>query len=815
MQTLFQDVRFALRLLRKSPGFTLVAVLTLAAGIGATSAIFTVVNAVLLHPLPYREPNRLANIWNDYGEHGQSLPAVSGPDFLDYRDRSRLLEFAAASGFTASLTGDGQPEQVRAANVTSNFFPLLGIPVERGRQFKTGEDIPHGPTLALLSHRLWQRRYGADPGIVGRAIRVQANLFTVVGILPESFELLLPPEAFQIEDADLWVPMRGNLRQIPRNLTGLSVIARVKPGVSFAQAQQEMDGIAGQLRAEHLVHRTSGLRIRVVPYQHDVVKGVQPALLALLAAVGLLLLIACANVANLLLARSEGRSRETSVRVALGATFGRLVRQALTESLILAVIGGALGIALASAGLRVLVWLHPPGLPRLAEIGLDGSSLAFTAGACLLTALLFGLFPAFQSSRTGHSERLKGTRLTASLDRHRAQNALIGAEIALSVVLLIGAGLLLRSFAALEQVRPGFRPESALTFEVSPTAQRFLGPEGTINFFDALEQKLATIPGVDRVGSISKLPFTGSGPQTPYAWDAETAQKWETISADWRWITPGWLDAVGARLVAGRWINQQDDPRHPPVIVVDELLAKRAWPNGDAVGKRLLLSGFGSFPADRDGRLWAEVVGVVAHVRSHDLRRDVREQIYISAAQLGGRRMSVVVHSKIPPERLAMAIQQVVRGLDPDVPVAQIRTLDTLVQGARGQARFILQLAGVFGSVGLFLVVVGLYGVISYAAGQRRQEIGVRIALGAQPADIRWMVLSRGLRLGGWGLLTGIAGALALTRFGAGLLYGVRPDDPATYAVVTILVLLVSLAAAYVPARRAMRIEPMSALRNE
>jgi putative ABC transport system permease protein len=816
MRTFFQDIRFALRSLRKSPSFTATAVLTLALGIGANSAIFTVVNAVLLRPLPYRDPGRIVNVWNDYGDQGQSLPSVSPPDFLDYRERARLFEgFAAAQGFTASLTGDGEPEQIRAAGITSNFFPLLGVPVERGRHFQNGEDVPNGPNVAVLSYRLWQRRYGGDQNILGHVVHLQGAPFTVVGVLPERFELLLPPEAFLIDDADLWIPQRANMRQGQRNLTSLTVIGRLKSGVSLTQGQQEMDGIAAQLRAENLVHQTSGMRIRIVPYQHDVVKGAQPALVVLLIAVGLVLLIACANVANLLLARAEGRARESSIRAALGATFGRLVGQSLAESLVLAVLGGIGGVLFAEGSLSVVRRMRPQGLPRLHEISLDGASLAFTAAACVLTALVFGLIPAIQASRTASSERLKAVRLSGTLDRRRSQNFLIAGEIALSVMLLVGVGLLLRSFAALGQVRPGFRAENALTFEVASTAQRFPGGAGASRFIEILEQKLAALPGVEKVGSIGKLPLTGTGAQTPYAWDADTIAKWETISADWRWTTPGWLEAMGGRLVAGRWFVPQDDPAHPPVIVIDELLARRAFPDGQAVGKRLLMEPFGQYPRTSEGRLWVEIVGVVAHIRNHDLRRDVREQIYYNAAQSGVRRVAVVVRTSVAPESLTTAALAVVRSLDPDVPLAKVSTLEALLGTARGQARFTLLMASVFGALALVLVVVGLYGVISYAAAQRNKEMGIRMALGAQPAQIRWLVLRRGLHLGAWGLAAGIAGAVVATQFGAGLLYGIRPTDPPTYVTVGMLVLAVSMAAAYLPARRAMRTDPLSSLRNE
>jgi putative ABC transport system permease protein len=812
MYTFIDELRFAVRSLSKSPAFVFVAVVTLALGIGANTAIFTIVNSVLLRPLPYQQPERLVNVWNDYGDSGQSLPAVSSPDFVDYRERAKRFEgFAAASGFSTSLTGDGQPEQIRAAAITSNFFPLLGVPVELGRQFQPGEDVPQGPALAVLSDRLWKRRFGGDARIVGKTIHLDSNPFLVVGVLAEGFELLTPAEAFQIDDADLWVPQRSNLRAAPRNLTGLTVIGRLKPGVSLAEAQAEMDGIAGQLRSEHLVHRTSGLRIRIVPYQKDVVKGAQPALLALLAAVGLVLLIACANVANLLLARGEGSWRETSIRAALGATRVRLLRHSLVESAILAVLGGAGGVLFAYWSLELLVLLRPQGLPRLYEIAISAGSLAFTGAISIATTLLFGCIPALQESGSDPAERLKGVRQTGTSAHSRVQNVLVSAEIALSVVLLIGTGLLLRSFVALSEVHPGFRADNALTFELSPSQQRFPGLAGVTEFYRQVERKLAGTPGVENVGSISKLPFTGSGPQTPYAWDEVTAAKWESISADWRWATPGWLDAIGGQLAEGRWFTEQDDAHHAPVAVVDELLAERAWPNDHAVGHRLLLSAFGP----GDNRIWVQVVGVVRHIRSHDLRMEVREQVYQPLAQTGARRLSVVIRSRARREDLGAAALQVVRSLDPDVPLARERTLDEILGGARAQARFVLLMALVFGVLAVFLVIVGLYGVISYTTGQRRRETGIRMALGARPVQILGLVLGRGLRLGAWGLAAGVLAALVFTRFAERFLFGVQAADLPTYLGVVVLVLIVSLGSAYLPARRAMRTDPMASLRTE
>src|SRR5215472_3918287 len=617
MHLFLQDVRYALRLLGKSPGFTLVATLTLALGIGANTAIFSVVNAVLVQPLPYQDSERLITIWNDYGSGGQSLPAVSAPDFRDYQQRTtKFADLAAASGSGGTAVdfsdteGDEKPQQVTVGFVSPNLFPLLGVNPILGRQFAPEEGRPNGPGLVMLSYGFWQRRFGGDPNVVGKILRANRQSITIVGVLPKGFELLLPAEALLLRDSELWRPLQIPFEQFPRNLTNLAVFGRLKSGATLAEAQSEMDGIAEQLRKEHEVHRTSGLRIRVVPMQYDIVKNARQSLLILFGAVGLVLLIACANVANLLMARAASREKEVAVRAALGAGRRRLVQQVLTEALVLAILGGIAGVGCGSLALQLLLQLHPANLPRLNEVHLDTTVLAFAFFACTVTGALFGLVPALQLGQPNLAEVMKeGNKSSAGSAHSRFRRLLVVSEIALSLMLLLGAGLLIRSFFLLEHAKPGYETAHALTLQFNIPGIRYPKYEDANRFTRQLLDETRRIPGVRAVGAINRLPLTGSGPQTPYAYDDATAQAWESISADWRVVTPGYFEAAGMQLAAGRFFTDQDDATHPFVAVIDESLAKRAWPNQDPVGKRLQTMFFPQgAPMDR---VWAVVVGVI------------------------------------------------------------------------------------------------------------------------------------------------------------------------------------------------------------
>ena len=815
MRTLGYDLRYALRALRRTPGFTAAALAALALGIGATTTIFTVVNGVLLRPLQYEAPERLANIWNDLGQGAQSLPAVSPLDFRDYKERSRTFEdFAAAAegnvaNLRGNLTGDGEPERADVVTVTANFFPLLGIKPTLGRQFLPEEEVVNGPHVVMLSHRLWQRRYAGDPALVGKTIQIDGVAHEVVGILPPDFSLQLPKEAFQVTDGDVWAPIQFDYGQpLPRNLTFFTVFGRLAPGATFAQAQAEMDLIAEQFRSEFKEHAASNLRIRAVPLHYDVVKHARPALLVLLGAVGMVLLVACANVANLLLVRGTTRRAEFALRSALGAGRSALVRQVLAESLLLALAGGALGLGITLAALAVLRRLHPANLPRLADVELDPTVLAFTVVTCAVTALLFGLVPALRAAGVDPQEHLKaGGRGGSVGDRRRGRSLLIVAEVALSVVLLVGAGLLVRSFLAMQRVDPGYDGSDVLTFELSMPFGKYPGGPARRAFFRDLRDRLEALPGVTTVGLVSQLPLTGSGPLSPFAYDEETARNFESVTADGRNVSPEYFEAMDARLLAGRTFTYSDSAGTPPVIIVDESLAKLAWPGENPVGKQLQLAPTGEPDA------FAEVVGVVEHMRQHDLTRDILHQIYYPIGQGTPTVMTFVVETSLDP--VVAPVRRTVEAMDPDLPVNRLAPMSAYLSEGMAQARFSLVLMSVLGAVALLLTAVGVFGVISYSVSQRTREFGIRLALGEDPGRTRRGVVAGGTRLVLVAIAIGLAGSLALTRLIAGLLYEVRPADPLTFLAIALLLAAVALLACYLPARRATRVDPALALRSE
>jgi putative ABC transport system permease protein len=817
MSTLGHDLRYALRALRRTPGFTAAAVAALALGIGATTTIFTVVNGVLLRPLQYESADRLVNIWNDLGDGAQSLPAVSPLDFRDYKERSRAIEdfAAAAEGNVANLwgnlTGEGEPERADIVTVTANFFPLLGVRPALGRQFLPEEEVLNGPHVIMLSHRLWQRRYAGDPSLVGKTIQIDGVAHEVVGILPRDFRLQLPKEAFQVTDGDLWAPIQFDYGQpLPRNLTFFTVFGRLAPGVTMEQAQAEMNMIAKQFRSEFKEHAASKLRIRAVPLHYDVVKHARPALFVLLGAVGMVLLIACANVANLLLVRGTTRQAEFALRSALGASRTAMIRQVLTESLLLALAGGALGLGITQAALAVLRRLHPANLPRLSDIQMDGTVLGFTVAICAVTSVLFGLVPALRAANADPQEHLKsGGRGGSGGDRRRARSLLIVVEVALSVVLLVGAGLLIRSFLALQRVDPGYDGSDVLTFELSMPFGKYPGGSARRAFFRELREKLQPLPGVTTVGLVSQLPLTGSGPLSPFAYNEETARNFESVTADGRNVSPEYFEAMDAALLAGRTFTYQDSAGTPPVIIVDETLAKLAWPGENPVGKQLQLAPTG------EPNNTAEVVGVVEPMRQHDLTRDILHQIYYPIGQGTPTVMTFVVETTLDPASLIPAVRRTLGEMDPDLPVSRLTPMSTYLIEGQAQARFSLVLMSVLGGVALVLTAVGVFGVISYSVSQRTREFGIRLALGEDPRRTRRSVVLGGMRLVLISIAIGLAGSLAVTRLIAGLLYHVSPADPLTFAGIGLLLGGVALLACYLPARRATRVDPALALRSE
>ena len=823
METLWQDLRFSIRTLLKNPGFTVVAVLTLALGIGANTAIFGVINGVLLRPLPYKDPGRLVIVWNDYGDSGQSLPAVSPPDYQDYVHRSQLFEeFAGTTGGGAQTlvvgnsSGEEIPEKIDARFVTGNLLSMLGVNPILGRNFAPAEDVVNGPNVAMLSYAYWQRQYGGDPQIVGKTMKLNNQAVTIVGVLAPGFHLLLPAETFFSKEVDIWRPAQLNYGQFPRNLTILLAMGRLKPGVTLAQAQSEMDRIAAQLRAENEVHKTSGMRIRLVPLRDDVVKGVRLSLVVLMAAVGFVLLIACGNVANLLLARASTRQKEIAIRAALGAGRRRIIRQVLTEAVLLSLLGGAFGVLLAYWGTELLLALRPANLPRLQDVHMDGTVLLFCLGACLFTGILFGLAQALPAIRWNVVDFLKeGGKGSGSAGRHPARRILVIAEVAMSLILLLGAGLLIRSFYLLEGVRPGFDPSHVVTMQIQSPFSRYPTPADAARFYQQVEERIAAIPGVQAVGGVARPPLTGSGPQTPYAYNAETEQKWESISADWRPATPGYFPAMGIRLAAGRNFARTDDLDHQRVVIVDDTLAQQAWPNENPIGKRLQLITFHDFTSPTIDRVYAQVIGVVQHPRIHDLSRAVRPQIYVSEYQTVFPGLTFVVKSSGDIQGLVKQIQDVVFGMDRGIPVHDVRPMDAFVSDVMAPRRFSLIMVLIFGAIALTLASIGLYGVIAYSVTQRTHEMGIRMALGASPRDIRRLVVGQGLGVALPGIAIGLIGGLVLTRLMSGLLFGVSATDLPTYAGGAAVVALVAMLACYVPARRASKLHPMTALRYE
>ena len=814
MGTVIQDVAYAWRTLRRSPAFAIVAVLTLGLGIGATTTIFTIVNGVLLRPLPaYREPARIASLWVDFGVGAQSLPVMSPGDFRDYQQRSRSFEMLAAGsgpqviGATGALTGPGgEPERVDVSPITANFLPLLGVDPIYGRHFTAEEEAVGGPKVVILSYGLWARRYGGDASIVGRSIRLDGQDQIVVGIMPKDFRLWLPSEAFLITDAQIWKPLQYNYaNQPPRNFTLFTVFGRLKPGVTFAQAQAEMASIARQLRAENPVLEDGDMRIRVVPLQDDVVKHARRAIVFLFVAVGFVLLIACANVAHLLLARASTREREMAVRGALGATPARLRRQLATESLVLAACGCAAGLIVARAGTQTLAVLRPANLPKLEAVQIDGMALVFAAGASVVTAMLVGLFPAFRAAGIDLSRSLRA-RGSAPGGQVRLRSVLMVAEMALALVLLIGAGLMIRSFLALQQVRPGFDPYGVLTFRVALPIAKYPNAPARLALLRQIEERMRAVPGVSEVAFTSQLPLTGSGPLSPFAYNEATARNWESETSDGRNVSPAFFRAMGTRLLAGRVFDQFDTPQQRR-IVIDETLAARAWPGENAVGKRLQLGPNGT-PNN-----FGEVIGVVEHIRAHDLSRPVRPQIY-SAFGAGGR-LAVVVRAAVDPSSLASQVDRVMKRIDPDMPLDHLQPMSAYVDTALGQSRLNLIVMTFFGGAALLLSCVGIYGVFSYAVSQRTREIGIRIALGQDPGSVRNQVLLEAMRMSAISAAIGLTAALLLTRSVASLVYGVKAADPLTFVTMPAVLVVVALAGCYVPARRATRVSPIVALQME
>ena len=809
VQTLLQDVRYALRMLRKNPGFTAVAVLTLALGIGATTAIFSVVNGVLLRPLPYLDADRLV-VMLHYG----SGP-VSPANFIDWRAQNHVFQrMGAAEYWTPNLTGVDQPERVLALRITSDILPLLGVQPLLGRMFLPEEDQRGREHEAILSFPAWQRRFGGDSAIIGRSVALDGAKYTIVGVMPPQFRFA----PFWATKSELWAPLSLTSRETERGGNSLRVFARLRPGVTLEQARAEMAAITGRLEQEYPGTNRDYV---VLPLKEKVVGDIRPALWVLLGAVSFVLLIACANVAHMLLARSAARQKEVAIRRALGAGRSRMIRQFLTESLLLTVLGAGAGFLLAVWGLHLLVTLSPADIPRVDTVTLDSRVLLFMLAVSFLTGIGFGIAPAVQASTTNLDESLKagGRSSAGAFGRNRLRGFLVASEFALALILLVGAGLMVRSFVALQSIDPGFNPEHVLSMVISVTGSESAEPSHRVAFHEALLERVRALPGVKSVSAINHLPLAGDlWTRSLIVQGTPIPRPGEAPEAVYRLVMPGYFHTMNIPILRGRDVTDRDDLNSPEVVVVNEALAHRCWPGEDPIGKRFALED--SLP----NLQWLTVVGVVKDTRQKYWAATPDMEMYLPFLQSHDYResleshftyLTLVVRTSADPASLAPAIAAQVWALDRNVTVSQVQSMERVVIDATAQPRFNLLLLGAFAGVALTLAGVGIYGVMSYAVSCRTHEIGIRMAVGAKSIDVLKLVTRQGLALALVGTATGLAGSFGLTRVMSSLLYGVHPDDPSTIAGVLLVLVVVALTASYLPARRAARVDPMLALRHE
>ena len=800
------DLRYASRALLRSPGFTVAAVLTIALGVGANTAMFSVVNTVLLRELPYREPSKLALLWEHNLSNEQMHNSVSPANFLAWRDATHSFEAMAAWIDTpGSLTGDGgDPMALQVRYISAEVFSILGVRPVVGRTFTVAEDNPSAPRVAVISYDLWQQRFGGRANVAGETFSLGGLQYTVVGVLPNGFRFF--------NSVPLWAPIRFSTED--RNWPGrfLKVIARIKPGVSMERADAEMHMI-GQRRATELPQFDANWTANAQPLRENLTGDVRTGLLVLLGAVGFLLVIACANVANLMLARAAARQKEIAIRASLGATRGRLVKQLLTESVLLSVVASLVGLGLAAATTRGIVALIPASFPAQAitDVTIDGRVLAFALAIAVLTGIAFGLVPALSLSRGALHDTLKeGGRSGSAATRAtgRLRSALVVAELSLAIVLLAGAGLMIRSFTALRHVQLGFEPEHAFMAQVSIPTRKYRSDTSQVEFFRALEARVASLPGVQAVGAISYLPLTGDRSASDFSVPGRPAPpKGAEPIGDMRAVTPGYFRAMGIPIQAGRSLTDADLANSPAVAVVSATLARTIWPNENVVGKFI--------DYDWGTKQHVQIVGVAGDVHHEGVDKAPFMEIYRPLSQFVYPTMTLVVRTVAEPLTLARPFRDAVRSIDREQPVGQLESMDELVGKSLGISRLSTMLFGLFGVLGLVLASVGIYGVMSYGVIQRTREFGVRMALGARQSDVRGMVVRQGALLSGIGIVIGLAGAFALTRLMRTLLFAVTPSDPVTYVGIALVLGTVALVASYLPARRATQVDPVIALRED
>jgi len=802
MDTLLRDIRYGARGLLKRPAFTAIALIALALGIGANTAIFSLVNAVLVQPLPFAQPDRLVWMWGNIRQGGNRA-SVSPLDFLDYRRQNTTFEQFAATfsiPIPLNLTGNGEPERLTSAGVTGNYFDALGVKPALGRTFVIDNEKPGNDQVAVLSYALWQRRFGGDPNIVNKTVMLDGKSCLVLGVMQKDFNF---PQG-----TELWVPM--NFDQSPgmkqRKAHFLRPIGRLKPGVTIAQAQADTDAIARTL--EKLYPDTNtGWNLRLVSLRDQLIGNTKPTLFILLGAVGFVLLIACANVANLLLVRAAARQKEIALRTALGASRMRIVRQMITESVLLALVGGAIGAFLANWGVELLVAVSGNNLPPTANVRIDATVLGFTLIVSLVTGVLFGLAPALRTMKLNLCGSLKegGRSVGEGVQRNLTRSVLIVVESAVAVVLLVGAGLLIRSLVRLQNVSPGFDSHNVLTMRIDLPEDKYSNPEKTTGFFQQLETRIGGLPGVESVGLISELPLSGQPNDMPYTVEGRPLSGPEDgFDDDFRRVNTQYFRAMKIPLLRGRNFTEQEVSKEAKVVLISDLLAKHVFPNEEPIGHRLVMGMHGDA---------FEIIGVVGDIRHHSLEIAPLPAMYMPT--LEGNWMNLVIRAESDPTNLAAAVRREVKAIDSDQPVAAVKTMDEWMSTSVAGPRYRTSVLGLFALVALILASTGIYGVMSYSVTQRTHEIGVRMALGARRLDVLKLVVRQGMSLVGVGVFIGLIAAFALTRVMSSLLFEVTPKDPLTFTVVAVFLALIALFACYIPARRATKVDPLVALRYE
>jgi putative ABC transport system permease protein len=813
---MFQDLRYGARMLLRQRSFAIAAVIALALGIGANTAVFSVVNAVLLRPLPYQNSERMALIWGNFLTFSMERLRAKAAEYVDYRDQTRSFETVAAfSTADFNFTGAQQPARVAGASVTANLFPMLGARAAQGRLISPEENQTGRDNVVVVSHRFWQNHMGAEANVIGRGVRLDDRNYTIIGVMPADFEFPHPSFNFA-EPVEFWIPLAFTTEQVAQRQRPnyLNVIGLLKPNVSIEQARAEMTALGQRFEREHQSYRgpknsDMGWRITVTPLKEQVVGDSSRALLVLFAAVGLVLLIACANAANLLLMRATVRQKEMAIRAAMGARRLRLIRQLLTESLLIAALGAAGGLTLAWLGVKALVALGPGNLPRLQEINVDGRVLLFTLALSVLTGLIFGLAPGLQASRPELRQTLKEGGAAAPRGRHWLRNLLVVGEVAIAMILLVGAGLMLNSFIRLQRVNPVVNAGKLLSVQINLPETRYPEPAQAARFFQELIRRVESLPGVEQVSLSTVQPLSGVARNDPFSIEGRPLDFNNAPVAGWQHVTPNFFRALGIPIVAGRDFTDRDNDNASGAAIINEAMARRYFPNEDPIGKRLTLS------MPRPDNPWLTIVGVVKDIPHRGLESKAEPDWFLSYLGQPRRHGYLMARVSGDPASLAAAIRSQISAIDKDQPVTAIRTMSEVIASTTAPRRFNTLLFAIFASVALALAVTGIYSVISYSVTQRTQEVGVRIALGARPGDVIRLILKQGLTLTLIGVAAGVLGAIAAARVMSGLLYGVTATDPATFVAISLLLAIVATLACYLPARRAARVEPIAALRHE